>query len=87
MGPGRSISEGREVGDDVLTRCTGAKVSFRARISRTQGINVGEGAGMNLCHDRFGWCGSARILRIYTYHHGGEMSTEELLMDPDSEQV
>lgn len=53
MRTGRSISEGCEVGDDVLTRCTGAKVSFRARINRTWGINVDEGPGMSLYNDRF----------------------------------
>lgn len=50
---GRSISKGCEVGDDVLTRGTGAKVSFRARINRTQRINVDEGSRMSLYNDRF----------------------------------
>lgn len=37
----------------MLTRCTGAKVSFRARINRTRGINVDEEPGMSLYNDRF----------------------------------
>lgn len=41
------------MGDDVLTRGTGAKVSFRARINRTRRINVDEGPGMSLYNDKF----------------------------------